>query len=140
MWNMSDQTPYQRTVSFGDCDPAGIVYYPNILAWVDGAFHHHLRGFGGHAALCARLGATGMGAVDVTCQFKRPLRDGDTVEVHLTGLDWSGKTFVLHYEGRTKEGLHFSAQETRGIFLAGPKGLTLAPTKPLQDLLERGDG
>lgn len=137
---MSDQNPYQRDISFGDCDPAGIVYYPNILAWVDGAFHHHLRGFGGHAALCERLGSSGMGAVDVTCRFLKPLHDGDALHVHLTDIAWSEKTFVLHYEGRTDQGVHFKAQETRGIFVRGPSGLTLSSTQTLQALLEPANG
>jgi acyl-CoA thioesterase FadM len=30
-------------VQFGDCDPAGIVFYPNYLAWFDAAFGRMLR-------------------------------------------------------------------------------------------------
>ena len=131
---------YRRDISFGDCDPAGIVYYPNILAWVDGAYHHYLRRFGGHFALGQRRGSTGIGAVDVKCQFKRPLRDGDSVLVDLTAIEWSEKTFVLRYDGRTDDGVHFLAEETRGIFIEEGSRLILGSTAPLRALLEQGDG
>lgn len=138
MWNLRQIVTYRREISFGDCDPAGIVYYPNILAWVDGAFHQHLRAFGGHAALCARLGSTGMGAVEVTSRFVQPLRDGDVLSIDITRIEWAAKTFELHSEGRTDAGLHFSAKETRGIFVARDDRLALAPTHALQEILEGG--
>ena len=30
-------TQYSVTVQFGDCDPAGIVFYPNFQRWMDEA-------------------------------------------------------------------------------------------------------
>ncbi len=134
---MSDD-PYRVMVSFGDCDPAGIVYYPNILAWVDGAFHHHLRAFGGHKAICARLGSAGLGAVDVKCRFKRPMRDGDTLEILLIGIEWSEKTYTLSYEGRAAEGVTFECEETRGVFVGRGEGLSLAPNEALRRVLTGG--
>ena len=41
-------------VSFGDCDPAGIVYYPNFFTWVDRCFHTMLHEKLGAMRLCAR--------------------------------------------------------------------------------------
>ena len=49
-----------QQVSFGDCDPAEIVFYPNFFRWVDRCFHEMLRQrLGGHARLCRDLGAQG---------------------------------------------------------------------------------
>ena len=31
------------TIEWGDCDDAGIVFYPNYFRWFDNAFHHLLR-------------------------------------------------------------------------------------------------
>ena len=31
------------TVEWGDCDEAGIVYYPRYFYWMDSAFHRLLR-------------------------------------------------------------------------------------------------
>ena len=33
-------------VEFGDCDPAGIVFYPNFLRWMDAAALHFFRAAG----------------------------------------------------------------------------------------------
>ena len=34
---MAKTTLYRVTVQFGDCDPAGIVFYPNFQRWIDAA-------------------------------------------------------------------------------------------------------
>jgi 4-hydroxybenzoyl-CoA thioesterase len=34
------------TVSFGHCDPAEIVFYPNFFRWFDAAFHSFLESSG----------------------------------------------------------------------------------------------
>jgi len=62
----------KQRVFFGDCDPAGIVFYPNIFSWFDRAFHMLLDPLGGHAAVCKRLDALGMGVMDAKAQFRRP--------------------------------------------------------------------
>jgi len=55
---------YDYRVSFGDCDPAGIAYYPNMFKWIDTTFHDWMRIHGGHATLCKRLEAIGIGLME----------------------------------------------------------------------------
>ena len=33
-------TRMQRTVEWGDCDPAGIIFYPTYYRWMDAASWH----------------------------------------------------------------------------------------------------
>lgn len=106
----------QIQVSFGDCDPAGIAFYPNIFRWLDKAFHDWLRPRGGHADLCARLDAIGVGLIEAKAQFRRPIVDGDTLMIDLTVKEWGRKTVTLEYEGRVDGVLAFQAQEIRGLF------------------------
>jgi len=94
--------PHTRVVSFGDCDPAGIVYYPNIFRWLDATFHVQLRPFGGHGAVCAQLGSVGLGLVDVSAQFRSPLRDGDHLTILPRFAQWGRKTLTLEYEGKNR--------------------------------------
>ena len=42
MENTSPDHSLSVGVSFGDCDPAGIVFYPNFFRWFDRCFHHFL--------------------------------------------------------------------------------------------------
>ena len=37
---MSKIVVFPVTIHFGDCDPAGIVFYPNFLRWMDAASLH----------------------------------------------------------------------------------------------------
>lgn len=123
-------------VSFGDCDPAGIAYYPNILGWLDRAFHDWLRRFGGHAALCRRLDAVGIGLMDVSARFLRPIADGDLLAVELTVEEWREKSLRLAYEIRCEGALMACGQETRGLFARGTAGMMAARLDPLRRILE----
>ena len=123
-------------VSFGDCDPAGIVFYPNILAWFDRAFHDWLWSFGGHDALCARLGAVGIGLMDVSARFHRPLRNGDVLTIGLTVEDWGAKTVRLAYELRAADALSATGTETRGLFVRNQTGIVAASLDSLRKTLE----
>lgn len=126
---------YTIPVTFGDCDPAGIVYYPNILRWVDGAFHDWLRQFGGHAEICARLGSIGAGLMDVQARFRSPLRDGDRLVITLGGVDWGRRNLTAHYAGHVGDRLAFEATEVRGLFVRGEGGITAAPMDALRAIV-----
>ena len=45
---MSRTTTYEIQVQFGDCDPAGIVFFPNFSKWMDAASLHFFMSCGGH--------------------------------------------------------------------------------------------
>lgn len=87
-------------VSFGDCDPAGIVYYPNLFAWLDRTFHTYLSGRGGgHMVLCRRLGAKGIGPVKANCDFPLPATENDELTVAIEEIEWHNRTFTVRYAG-----------------------------------------
>ncbi len=112
------------TVTFGDCDPAGIVFYPNIYGWFDRCFHDWLTGFGGHAALCAQLGAVGLGLMQADAKFRRPMRPNDRITVAMRIADWGRKALVLEYEVTKGGEVTATGTEVRGMFQPGPNGLT----------------
>lgn len=108
----------EYTVSFGDCDPAGIVFYPNIFAWLDRTFHAYLRDVaGGHAAVCEALGLKGVGLTEADCKFRVPLTDGDELTVAIQSIDWGERGFHVYYEGRVGERTAFKAHEGRALFV-----------------------
>ena len=123
-------------VSFGDCDPAGIVFYPNILAWFDRTFHDWLWEFGGHEALCERLGAVGIGLMEVSARFLRPMRNGDELIVDLVIEEWREKTIVIAYEIRSGGALTATGRETRGLFARSATGMIAAELDSLREVLE----
>lgn len=94
-------------VQFGDCDPAGIVYYPNYFRFFDNAtaamlsaaFAMHKRNWLEH------FGIAGIPMVDTGARFMRPSRFGDIIEIHseITELGRSsfGVKHVVVRDGET---------------------------------------
>lgn len=92
-------------IQFGDCDPAGIVYYPNYFRFFDNAtaallsaaFKMHKRHW------IAKYGIAGIPMVDTGAKFSRPSRFGDVVEIRseITALGRSsfGVRHLLYNEG-----------------------------------------
>ncbi|MEM9393419.1 MAG: acyl-CoA thioesterase [Pseudomonadota bacterium] len=108
----------QYRVSFGDCDPAGIVFYPNIFAWLDRTFHLFLdKHGGGHAALCERLGARGIGLTEAQCRFRAPVPEGSDFTVEVSNISWEERVVRLTYTGRVREDVAFEGTETRAVFV-----------------------
>ncbi len=126
---------YHLQVTFGDCDPAGIVFYPNMFRWMDASFHHFLRTHGGHAAICKKLDAVGLGLIDASAQFKRPLKDGDKLDIHLSLTDWSNKTVTIKYTGKVGDRTAFESKEVRALFKPSDKGITAGELKDFKTLI-----
>lgn len=122
---------YRLKVSFGDCDPAGIVFYPNVFRWMDAAFHDFLEQFGGHDALCRDLGAIGIGVMSSGCDFRAPMRNGERVTLRLTLGDPARRSIVLAYQGLVGERLVFESTERRALFVASDQGLSAGEVAPL---------
>ena len=83
------------TIRFGDCDSASIVYYPRFFDYFHGAMEDAIRILAGmdYPTLIAshRLGFP---AVRVECDFRRPLRYGDPVEIEVA-IDDIGESSVV---------------------------------------------
>ncbi len=124
------------SVSFGDCDPAGIVFYPNVYAWFDRTFHDWLRRFGGHGALCRDLDAVGLGLMEANARFRRPMCDGDVLSLTLSIEDWGRKTLHLSYEGRVGEHVTVAGSEVRGLFRRSGDGIVAGEMEPLRKLVD----
>ncbi|TMV13027.1 acyl-CoA thioesterase [Arenibacterium halophilum] len=105
-------------ISFGHCDPAGIVFYPNYYRWFDRCFHTFLqeRG-GGHRALCAKLDARGIGLMDSGARFPAPASEGDLMTLSMTIAEWGSKTLRLAYEGQVSGRTVVEGFEVRGMFV-----------------------
>lgn len=123
-------------ITFGDCDPAGIVFYPNAFRWMDATFHTLLRGYGGHAQLCKTLDAVGLGLVDASAKFKHPMRDGDRLDLRAEIAEWSQRTITVAYEGRLDDTIAFVGREVRCLFKQSQTGIVAADLGQLRELME----
>jgi len=74
----------QRLVRFSDCDPAGIVFYPQYFVMLNGVvedwFNHSLQ-----VDYATLLGPRriGLPIASLQCDFKNPSRMGEGIEFHL---------------------------------------------------------
>jgi YbgC/YbaW family acyl-CoA thioester hydrolase len=117
------------SVGWGDCDPAGIAFYPTIFSWIDR---------GGRAVL-RRLGVTrdqelsGAGPIypilAAEARFLAPIRLDDVIEVQAVISDVGRTSFNLAYVlRRPSDGVRVATGSERRIkAIHGPDG-TLVPT------------
>ena len=126
-------------ISFGHCDPAGIVFYPNYFRWFDRCFHTYLlKTAGGHRRLCRELDAKGIGLMDVRANFVSPALDGDMMTLDMTIRDWGHKSLTLGYLGRVCARAVVEGTELRGMFVMRDGRLRAGEMAPLRALLDAG--
>lgn len=123
-------------VSLGDCDSAGLVFHPHVYAWFDRTFHEWLRRFGGHRALCRSLGIIGVGVIEASAQFHKPVRDGDVLSLGVSIEDWGRKTLHLAYEGRVDGEIALVGTELRGLFKPGDGAIVAAEAGMLREIVD----
>lgn len=123
-------------ISFGHCDPAGIVYYPNHMRWFDRCFHAYLaQRAGGHAALCARLDAVGLGLMDMGARFLAPAYDGDRMRLEMRFAEWSRRALRIEYTGLIKGQTTIEGFEVRGLFVQRDGRMRAGDMRAVQDIL-----
>ena len=98
---MSKSSVYEIKVQFGDCDPAGIVFFPNFSKWMDAASLHFFMACGvpPWRELKKTTGIIGTPLLEIHTRFMRPATYGETLHVHTSIESWAAKTFVVHPEG-----------------------------------------
>ena len=137
----SHMTPFEHAVdiSWGHCDPAGIIYYPNYFRWFDATFHAFLKSRGLDQRMLERkLGTMGTGLIDAGASFKAPITYGDRLVIKLTVDAWRDKTLRLAYEGISGGRAVIIGHELRGLFMrdAETGKLSAAPIAPLRALID----
>jgi acyl-CoA thioester hydrolase len=87
-----------RSVEFSETDMAGIMHYSNFFRFMEAAEHAFFRSIG--FSVAARPGAPKVGwpRVHASCDYLRPLRFEDQVEVRLQVVEKKSK--ALTYEFR----------------------------------------
>ena len=86
------------TVNFGDTDPAGLVYFPNIFHYCHIAMERFFEAASGiHYSRLIDDQRLGFPTVKIEGEFNSPLHYGDVVDVELTVLEVGNKSMTLGY-------------------------------------------
>jgi YbgC/YbaW family acyl-CoA thioester hydrolase len=105
--------PYEfkarRMVEFSDTDMAGIMHYANFFRFMETAEHGFYRSLGFSVVRNALDPRVGWPRVHASCDFRRPLRFEDVVEIHL--LVTEKKSKALSYQFRFNKVLGESREE-----------------------------
>jgi len=90
---------YTQRVEFGDCDPAGIVWFPNFFRWIDAASRNFFVqcGVPPWTETTKTMGLIGTPIVDTQARFVKSATYGDVLHIHTSVGEWRRKSFVQHY-------------------------------------------
>ena len=102
------------TIEWGDCDPAGIVFYPRYFAMFDAstAFLFAAAGFP-KQALRQRFDFIGWPMVDTRARFLIPSAFGDVITIESRVVTWKTSSFDLEHRVFKGEALAIEGFETR---------------------------
>lgn len=85
-------------VEWGDCDAAGIVFYPRYFAWFDACTFALFERTGlSMRALWEKHGAAGTPLVDAHARFVIPSRWGDDLLCESGVIEWGQSSFTVQH-------------------------------------------
>ena len=103
---MAKTTLFRVTVQFGDCDPAGIVFFPNFLRWMDAASLSFFMqcGLPPWRELEKTRGIVGTPLLEINTRFVKSATYGETLTITTHVDEWRASVFVqLHRVTRGDE-------------------------------------
>jgi 4-hydroxybenzoyl-CoA thioesterase len=103
-------------VQWGDCDPAGIVYYPRYLEWIDASTILLFEKATGltKIRMLEKYGGAGLAALEVRAVFRVASQYGDDLTIETRVTEFRRTTFFVHHRVFRADGtLGLEAFETR---------------------------
>ena len=121
----------ENLIAWGDCDAAGIVYYPRFFNFMDIAFQALLRkAVLDHLRLFEKFGAR-VPIVDANAKFLSPATFEDRLLVYAEIAHWGTKSFRVNYQGSCEGVPVFEGHEVRVWATVAPDGtIKTAPIAP----------
>ncbi|MDO9286984.1 MAG: acyl-CoA thioesterase [Aquabacterium sp.] len=114
---MSKVHIHRVEICFGDCDPAGIVFFPNFSKWMDTASLAFFMACGvpPWRELVKTRGIIGTPLLEIHTKFLKPATYGETIEIHTSVEDWQAKTFRHRHLVKRGEVLLCEGTEVRAF-------------------------
>jgi 4-hydroxybenzoyl-CoA thioesterase len=122
-------------VHFGDCDPAGIVFFPNFSRWMDEASLTFFMACGvpPWRELVKTRGIVGAPLLEIHTKFFKPATYGETIEVHTTVDQWAAKTFRHRHRIMRGDELLCEGTEVRAFVIRDPANLERIKAIPIPE-------
>jgi 1,4-dihydroxy-2-naphthoyl-CoA hydrolase len=128
---------HRMRVRFQHTDPAGIVFFANILVYCHEAYEEFLRKFGIplEEFLGKREQTLPLGHAEAT--FKRPFRAGQLVTIKVSVGRIGDRSFRLEYDLFGEGGEHLATAATVHVCVDPATGRSAAISPDLRELLEK---
>ena len=134
---MNHRNQIEIRASWGDCDAAGIIFYPNYFRWFDECTQALLRSVGlDQRSLREGFGIVGTAAVDASARFTAPVTFGDVLQATSYVERWGTTSFTVYH--RLDRGGKVMAVEGREVRIwAKRDGHGRLRTEPIPDGFRR---
>lgn len=122
-------------IEWGDCDPAGIIFYPRYFALFDASTMHLFeKALGCNKAVWMRkYGIVGIPMVDTGARFMMPSRYGDVVRIETEVKEVRRSSFDVEHRVTKKGALAVEAHETRVWAVRHPENPDAIKGEPIPD-------
>ena len=101
-------------IEWGDCDPAGIVFYPRYFAWFDACTASLFAAAGlPKPQMIEKYNLLGIPMVDTHARFIVPSKFGDEVRIESTIIEFRRSSFDVRHQLFRGETLAVEGFETR---------------------------
>ena len=113
---------YEVEVMFGDCDPAGIVFFPNFSKWMDASSLNFFVkcGVPTWRDLYKPTGIIGTPLLEINTRFISPATYGERLRVHTSIQAWRSKVFIQKHIITRGDTLICEGTETRAFCIRHP--------------------
>ncbi len=113
---------FEVEVMFGDCDPAGIVFFPNFSKWMDASSLNFFVqcGVPTWRELVKTTGIIGTPLLEIHTRFVQPATYGQRLQIHTSVQEWRGKTLVQKHVVMRGDTLICEGLETRAFCIRHP--------------------
>jgi len=109
------------SVAWGDCDPAGIVFFPNYLRWMDESALHLFDTIGlGWKTLRQQYNAPGLPLARMQTDFIYPATFGDSLKIVSVISRVRSRSISLRHEVRNADQIIVIGSEERVWSTGGP--------------------
>ena len=116
---MARTTTHRVDVQFGDCDPAGIVFFPNFSRWMDAASLAFFMqcGVPPWRELVQTRGIIGTPLLEINTRFLKAATYGETLVIETSVEEWRHKAFVQHHRVTRGEDVICEGREVRAFVI-----------------------
>jgi 4-hydroxybenzoyl-CoA thioesterase len=120
---MSKTVVYEIEVMFGDCDPAGIVFFPNFSKWMDASSLNFFVkcGVPPWRELKKTTGIIGTPLLEINTKFMRPATYGERLQIHTSVVEWREKVFIHKHVVKRGDDVLCEGTEVRAFVIHPPE-------------------